>query len=229
MCLLGPCTIIPKIIIQDIWKEKLAWDDLVPTVIAKRWHNFQETLPILNSILARYAVIPMPVNVTLHGYADASETAYGAAIFIVSKYSDHRIHSNLLCAKARVAPVKRLTLPRLELCAAMILARSMAEMGRSMKVRVNEVRLRTDSTIVLGWIGIAPHLLKTFVANRVWEVQDLTRVQAWGHVRSEDNPADVISRGMSPETLKEHMLWWNGPNWLCKPQTEWPDDKIETF
>ncbi|XP_011705642.1 PREDICTED: uncharacterized protein LOC105460851 [Wasmannia auropunctata] len=103
------------------------------------------------------------------------------------------------------------------------------------KDRIKEVRLWSDSTIVLGWIKTEPRLLKTFVANRVVKIQELTEDTTWQHVISEENPADLLSRGMTVEELKICNLWWNGPSWLknhksqpaliAKPESHLPELK----
>ena len=80
----------------------------------------------------------------------------------------------------------------------------------------------TDSTIVLAWLNKHPNAWKTFVANRVSNISDTVGVDNWNHVVSNDNPADIASRGCTAEELLENPLWWNGPSWLRKSESEWP-------
>ncbi|XP_066260795.1 uncharacterized protein [Euwallacea similis] len=154
-------------------------------------------------------ILKYTVNVS-----DSSEKAYGACIYVgsVDDLGNHRVR--LLTAKSRVAPVKKLTLPRLELSAAHLLAKLMHAMKETLDIPISHVKYFTDSSIVLAWIKIEPSNLKTFVANRVAKITELSREEDWAHVPSKDNPADVISRGLSPRELLQCNLWFHGPNFL---------------
>ena len=87
----------------------------------------------------------------------------------------------------------------------------------------------TDSTIVLSWLSREPSHWSTFVSNRVSEIQGQNSI-GWNHVRSEDNPADPASRGIDPDTIQEHSLWWKGPDWLITgsfPEPFFPEEVLE--
>ncbi|GFW74690.1 acetoacetyl-CoA synthetase [Trichonephila clavipes] len=105
-------------------------------------------------------------------------------------------------------------MPRLELCAAVLLAKLMKRVETALQMKTPPVYLWSDSTIVLAWIQKEPNLLKTFVANRVATIQHLTNAEQWHHVSSEQNPADLVSRGLDPSNLYNNSLWWNGPKFL---------------
>ena len=89
-----------------------------------------------------------------------------------------------------------------------------------------KITLWSDSSIVLHWINTVPYLLKVFVANRVSEIQDASETAEWRHVRSQDNPADALSRGQLPSDFIKNRLWINGPDWLSKQESCWPDSSI---
>ena len=91
-----------------------------------------------------------------------------------------------------------------------------------MELQQHRVVLWSDSTIVLGWIKKSSHTLKTFVANRVAQIQDLTAVYEWRYIPTTHNPADTVSRGSLPMDLKNNNLWWHGPEFLIHTEENWP-------
>jgi len=161
-------------------------------------------------------------RVELHGFSEASEVAYGACIYLRSIDVQGKITTKLFCSKSRVAPIKRLSLPRLELCAAVFLADMYQASSRALKISFNKIRFWTDSMVVLAWLGSPAARWKTFVANRVSHIQETTTVEDWNHISSKENPADLVSRGADANTLSKLSLWWNGPNWLQQVETYWP-------
>ncbi|XP_018400322.1 PREDICTED: uncharacterized protein LOC108777840 [Cyphomyrmex costatus] len=156
----------------------------------------------------------------IHGFCDASEIAYGCCIYIKTVNSRGDATVNLLCAKSRVAPLKNVSLPRLELCAALLLAEVYQQVLQALTITPDWTYLWSDSTITLAWIKGEPSRWVQFVANRVTEIQQLTMQAKWSHVNSKENPADIISRGTNPTYLKTCHLWWNGPDWL--KTKDWP-------
>ena len=167
-------------------------------------------------------LIPNAVEIQLHGFCDASEKAYGACIYLRS--TDQRgIHqSALICSKSRVAPLKVATIPRLELCAANLLVKLYVITIKALPFQVHKTHFWSDSTIVLNWIDTPSYTLKTFVVNRVVEIQATTQAQNWHHVPTEDNPADLISRGQVPQDFLKNRLWTHGPQWLSQDSDTWP-------
>ena len=105
----------------------------------------------------------------------------------------------------------------------------MRSVERAMDLSIQRRYLWSDSTITLHWIKESPHKWKTYVANRVSAIQDLTDVREWRHIRSVDNPADVISRGSFPRALVTMEDWWHGPSWLVRGEAEWPTEDTTVF
>ncbi|GFY02626.1 integrase catalytic domain-containing protein [Trichonephila clavipes] len=187
----------------------------IAQVGAKEWHRFLEDFNSVRSIcIGRCIVHPQATRVELHGFADASEKCYGAVIYCRSQSPDGATTLKLVTSKSRVAPVKSVTMPRLELCAAVLLAKLMKRVETALQMKTPPVYLWSDSTIVLAWIQKEPNLLKTFVANRVATIQHLINAEQWHHVSSKQNPADLISRGLDPSSLLNNSLWWNGRQFL---------------
>ncbi|XP_035232769.1 uncharacterized protein LOC118204571 [Stegodyphus dumicola] len=139
------------------------------------------------------------IVIELHGFCDASELAYGAVVYYKSVFLYGEVVIRLVTSKSKVSPIKQVTIPRLELCAAVLLAKLMNRVICALKV--NNVFFWSDSSIVLAWLKKKPCCMKTFVANRVAMVQEITEVRQWHHVSSKQNPADLISRGADPVKL----------------------------
>ncbi|XP_072763744.1 uncharacterized protein [Anoplolepis gracilipes] len=116
------------------------------------------------------------------------------------------------------------SLPRLELCGAVLLVNLMDRVITSLKLEVQKKFYWTDSTIVLAWISSLSRKWQVFVANRVSDIHDKSSPSEWKHVKSKDNPADVISRGTSPEQLLQANIWWEGPQWLKEDKILWPKE-----
>ena len=161
-------------------------------------------------------------SVEVHGFADASERAYAAVLYLRIKDKDSW-QTILLTAKTKVAPIKQVTLPRLELCAAALLARLAIHVRTTLGFEKTPLHCWTDSTVALGWIRGHPTRWKTYVANRVAEIQITAPDALWHHIPGKDNPADCASRGLTPSELVNHKLWWWGPPWLKSESSSWPD------
>ncbi|XP_075168002.1 uncharacterized protein LOC142240188 [Haematobia irritans] len=224
---LGPTIVIAKILMQDLWSEKLGWDDEVPPPILKRWCSFAENLQKVSEVkIQRWIRYSPRAAVQIHGFSDASEKAYCAAVYLRVLDNDEKTHVNLLVAKTKVAPIKKTTIPKLELCGAELLARLIQQVVKDVDFQY-ELFLWTDSSIVLGWLQKSPQTLKTFVANRVSDILNIVNVSQWSYVKTDENPADLGSRGCAPQELSSSQLWWHGPSWLSQPRVNWP--KPRTF
>lgn len=228
--LLGPVISSYKIFMQQLWYHNLNWDDRLPSALHETWLEMYKQLPLLKDISIPRLVkgVGQLTDMQIHGFADASEKCYGACLYLRCTDSGGNVSVKLLCAKSRVSPVKQVTLPRLELCATLLLARLVNKIVPILRLDVKKVYLWTDSTVVLAWISATPTKWKTFVANRISEIQELTETCQWGHVNSTENPADILSRGTSSLILQNHSLWWNGPSWLYNDSIHWPQPLSES-
>ncbi|XP_075150744.1 uncharacterized protein LOC142224849 [Haematobia irritans] len=221
---LGPIVIIAKLIMQQLWETNTDWDEAVPPHLLEKWKSFRKNLQNLLSLKIPRWVDFSPVSrVQIHGFCDASERAYCGAVYLRVENSGN-FFSNLLVAKTRVSPIKKTTIPKLELCGAVLLTNLVKVVIESLTCEF-ELHLWTDSSIVLGWLQKSPQTLKTFVANRVSHIQTFTKVTNWKHVKTEDNPADLGTRGSLPQDLIQNSLWWTGPLWIRTPENEWPEPR----
>nr|CAI5826088.1 unnamed protein product [Callosobruchus analis] len=220
--LLGPIIINAKLIMQELWKEQVGWDEELPKNINKKWIHFKNDLAKVNEInIPRHAFFSVYIAVELHGFCDSSILAYGACIYIRCSLCSNQFYSQLLCAKSRVAPLKQVSLPRLELCGCVLLANLAKKVKESLRINFNKHYFWTDSMIALAWIDNNPTKWKTFIANRVSEIQSLTNTTDWHHVKSQENPADLLSRGTTVNALSHSDLWWFGPAWLQTNNQNW--------
>ncbi|XP_036149076.1 uncharacterized protein LOC118647744 [Monomorium pharaonis] len=226
--LLGPVILYAKKLMQDVWRSQLKWDESLPQSIYTAWTEFARQLELLNhASFDRRVLTANPQDIQIHGFCDASMNGYGACIYIRA-VKNERVIVNLLCAKSRVAPLKTITIPRLELNGAVLLVRLYREAARALNIKPAKTIFWSDSTIVLQWIRTSPHLLNTFVANRVTEIQDVKNPHEWRHVRTRDNPADALSRGQLPHEFSRNQQWFEGPEWLRRNENEWPNDVIQS-
>jgi len=156
----------------------------------------------------------------------ATERAYGACLYIRS--TNNTTSCELLCSTSKVAPLKQLTIPRLELYAATLLAKLYKKAVHALNTTINELYLWTDSSIVLTWIQGPPNTWKTFVGNRVAIIQEETASATWRHVPPQSNPADLLLREAEPTTLSTSTLWWRRPQWLAQEPFSWPTTEFNT-
>ena len=151
----------------------------------------------------------------LHAFGDASERAYGACIYLrLPLVQGYQV--SLVIARTRVAPIKKLSLPRLELMSALLCARLVTFVRSALDLDHSKITCYSDSTVSLGWIKADPLKLKTFVGNRVSEIQSLVSPSNWLHCPGRYNPADLASRGMDGNELQSCKSWWTGPEWLSQ-------------
>ncbi|XP_063607690.1 uncharacterized protein LOC134782212 [Penaeus indicus] len=156
----------------------------------------------------------------LHAFGDASEKGYGASVYLRVPLVDGTYLVSFVVARSRVAPIKRVTLPRIELLGALLCARLLDFVKSALYLdKTVTYCCWTDSKVALAWIKGNPCRWKAFVSNRVVEIQSLTSPCHWYHCSGKENPADLISRGELAEPLVNSTLWMNGPSWLSKPLT----------
>ena len=218
---ISPSILVMKILYQQLWKLSTGWDDEVPPDILQRHSLWKEQLPLLaQKRLPRcYFRDSAPITKELHCFCDASQKACGAVIYIRSTYEDDPPLVSLVTAKTKVAKLVAegkppTTIPRQELCGALLLTQILTSVKSALDIPDRDVHAWSDSSIVLAWLDGHPRDFKPYVANRVFSVLQVTSPGTWRHVPTEQNPADCASRGLMPKDLLTHKLWWEGPSWL---------------
>ncbi len=227
--LFAPAVIIARILLQDLWQLSLSWDEVVPQEHQDRWNLWLDNLPSITnfSIPRRFSDVDNPVIYqALHGFSDASSVAYGAVVYLRRVHSDNLTTVTLVVAKARVLPLKPVTIPKAELLAAHLLTKLIVKTADVLDISTSGLYAWSDSEIVLHWLAKDPLTLERFVANRVHAISTLLPHSHWRHVSTHDNPADLASRGLHAKDLILSQLWWKGPPWLKLSPQQWPSSKF---
>lgn len=221
---LAPSILLAKMTIQGLWLESLEWDEPVSDLTQNHWLNLRKLLFQCDQIkIKRWVGLSREAkDCSIHGFSDASEKAYGAVVYLRVVHADDSITTHLLAAKSKISPLQKVSLPRLELCGALVLSRLIPKVVNAMELTNVPIHTYTDSTIVLHWLHDHPIKWQTFVANRVAEIQENLSTTRWRHVISQLNPADCVSRGLFIDELRESKLWWHGPEFLQWPEENWP-------
>ncbi|XP_029176361.1 uncharacterized protein LOC114944557 [Nylanderia fulva] len=187
------------------------------------WLKYITRLPELNLLqIPRWTGIRTPME--LHAFSDASEKTYAAAIYLRGLGPHGDIEVSLLLAKTKITPIKPVSIPRLELCGALLAARLLCRLTKHLKLESCPLYAWTDARVVLAWLRAHPSRWTPFVANRVAAIQELMPGNHWHYVATSENPADLATRGISPSELRDRRLWWSGPPWLGSPSSDWPSE-----
>ncbi|XP_031625624.1 uncharacterized protein LOC116342255 [Contarinia nasturtii] len=194
---------------KHTWKlQAIPWDEPLPEGIAKKWTAFYAKLHALAEFrIPRWLSIKGDTLREIHGFCDACIIAYGAVIYVRTINADGQIKCILLTSKSKIAPIKPVSIPRLELQGAVMLSRMLNHTLKICDFKDVPLYAWTDSTIVLYWLRQSPEI--------------------WAHVVSQDNPADLISRGIKADEIIKSKFWKQGPEWLLKAKEEWPTPKLK--
>lgn len=225
---IAPSIVQAKIFIQKLWLAGMEWDEELPSPLLEEWLCYREELThLIRFRLPRWTHHRSNAVVAeLHGFSDASNAAFAAVVYLRVVDAEGMIHVSLVTGKTRVAPIKQVSIPRLELCGAVLLGKLLVEVSDVLGVSKSNIHAWTDSEVVLAWLSSHPSRWKTFIGNRCSEILSVTDRSQWAHVKSEQNPADCASRGMSPCELNNFNLWVSGPTWLKKDVIDYTNTKL---
>jgi hypothetical protein len=225
----APVTSDGKLLLQKLWIKHYDWDDKLNDEDEQKWRNVVDNINKISDFRINRCVTfydQFSVTNTLVCFCDASANAYAVCIYLVQS-GENKCNSELVFAKTRLAPTTKVTIPRLELLAVLIGCRCIEFVQKELELPIAKVFLFSDSQCVLKWIN-TERPLSVFVGNRVKEIKKHKNVH-FLYVPTEENPADVASRGCSAESLKENRKWWKGPIWLIKNECDWPVKSIGTL
>ncbi len=222
----APIILPGKLILQSLCHQKFGWDNPLDDRALQDMSSWIGVLETMKSIEIQRCLIfrkESSADLELHVFSDASEAAFGAVAYLRYTTGD-TIHCRFLMGKSRVAPLKFVTVPRLELTAALVAANLSSHILKELDLPVRRVILWTDSAIVLRYLTNCSSRYVTFVANRVRRILELTDASQWRHVPTSSNPADIASRKLTPRSVQKMSLWFNGPDFLRNDEASWPNN-----
>ena len=225
----APFLITAKIGLQRLWRANYQWDDDISADDKEFWQQWFAQLKELKNVKFNRCLTPTgaqgcPVLVIS---CDASEKAYGAVAHIRWLLDTGRFETRFAMAKSKVAPLRSLGIPKLEINSCVLGARLNHTLGAETRLDFEKTVLCTDSKIALAWIQSESRTFKPFVSVRVGEIQMKSNTSDWRHLPSEDNVADDVSRGLRLEQLGGR--WTHGADFLRRPEGDWPQDQSDTL
>ncbi|XP_041845165.1 uncharacterized protein LOC121642470 [Melanotaenia boesemani] len=217
----APFVLSGKSILQELCRRGIGWDDALPESLSPQWEIWKSGLPTLKEIKIPRCYHPPNfgniVRVELHHFSDASNRGYGACSYLKYKNERGEVHCCLVMAKARVAPTKLMSIPRLELSAAVTAAKLSVMLKAELEMRIDGEFFWTDSQVVLAYISNEARRFHVFVANRVQLIRETTDPAQWHYVDTAQNPADHASRGLQATDISSSS-WLSGPSFLWESE-----------
>ncbi|XP_028404802.1 uncharacterized protein LOC114527367 [Dendronephthya gigantea] len=223
----SPFVLPAKQVLQRLCQAKYGWDEVLPEDEIELWRNWQESITQLKTMtIPRCIRQDMSANLCraeVHNFADASRDGYGAASYLRQVDEEGKVIVSLIVAKSRVTPSKPVTIPRLELTAAVLAVKLNRQVEEELEIPISRVVFWTDSTVVLQYINNESKRFQTFVANRLAVIHDMSTPSMWRYVDTKSNPADYASRGLKADEQRKIHVWLNGPNFLREEEDKWPE------
>ena len=224
--MLSPAILPAKQLLQQLCKSGYGWDEVLSIDVTKQWTKWVQDIPKLSQFKVSRCIKPdnfgKPVSFQLHHFSDASESGYGSVSYLCMVNKSGKRHVAFMVGKARVAPLKQMTIPRLELTAAMLSVKVDKMLKAELLFPMEASMFWTDSQSVLKYIANETTRFQTFVANRISMIRDNTKVDQWHYIDSKQNPADEASRGQTVLKFCENQRWLQGPALLWGSKSMWP-------
>ena len=227
----GPFVLHGKQLLQHLCRVDYDWDEEITEEDLTAWQSWQQSLPELsNMTIPRCFKLNLSEelhSVQLHSFSDASRLSYGAVLYLRIVDVDGQLKVSFVVGKARVTPIKQITIPRLELTAAVLATKLSRQVGEELEIQIDDFIFWTDSMIVLQYINNESTRFQTFVANRLAVIHSLSKPSQWRYVDTNCNPADSASRGLKPTEVKRIDQWFNGPEFLRGEEDIWPKFPVD--
>ena len=218
----GPFLLKGRKILQAITSLKDGWDSKVPDDLADAWVAWRAHLPRLQDISVPRCYKPLNFDSvsqsSLHTFSDASEIGYGVASYLRQVDVSGLVNVSLVLGKSRVTPMKPVTIPRLELTAAVVAVKAGAMIKEELMIPYLQEWYWTDSKISLGYIMNDTRRFRVFVANRAQKIRAYSGKHQWNYVATNENPADLASRGLTVDDDRGVSHWLKGPAFLRKSE-----------
>ncbi len=217
----APFILQGKCILQELCRRGIGWDDQLPNELCSRWEDWKSGLQKLKEVAIPRCYHPNAfdeiIRMELHHFSDASNAGYGSCSYLRFKSDKSKVHCSLVMAKARVAPTKITSIPRLELAAAVLSAKMSVMLKTELEMKIDQEFFWTDSQVVLAYINNEARRFHVFVANRVQLIRDITDQSQWYYVNTTENPADHASRGLHASDIPS-SIWLSGPKFLWEQE-----------
>ena len=226
--LIQPFILPAKQLLQEACKRSLRWDDDLSNLpgLGMHWKKWLQALSQREKVSIKRSLTSPEREVAgfeLHTFSDASISGYSVSVYVRVRYVDGVVKCCFLLGKAVVAPIKFVSVPRLELTAAVLAAKVTNFVINELDTKFFKVFLWTDSTVVLRYMNCTSVRFTTFIANRLEILHSLTDCEQWHYVPSKQNPADIASRGVWPDKIDTCDMWFYGPAFLCNDVSDWPN------
>ncbi|XP_055622773.1 uncharacterized protein LOC129766279 [Toxorhynchites rutilus septentrionalis] len=221
-----------KVLLQEIWRSGISWDQEIPENINEKWERWLKVLPSVRDVriprcYRLLTSIGLKTDVQIHTFVDASEDGYAAVVYLRFQRGSV-VECAIVVAKSRVAPLKFVSIPRLELQAAVVGARLANTVTSSLSFKVNKKFFWTDSRDVLCWIRSDHRRYSQFVAFRVSDILETSEIPDWKWVGTKDNVADEATKWQRLPDLRSESRWFKGPEFLWQKDDNWPVEPFTT-
>ena len=223
--LVAPFILGGKQILQELCRDGVGWEDEVLGKLRSEWEKWRAELPALEKLTVARCQRPQDFDevkdVELHHFSDAYQNGYGQCSYIRLVDEKNRVHCCLAMGKSCVTPLKAVTIPRLELTAAVVSSKISCMLRKELDYAQMKEVFWTDSKTVSGYINNDARRFHMFAGNCVQEIRKQTSPNQWHYVGTKSNPADIASRGTGAQKLVDNTLWWNGANFLWSSPENW--------
>ena len=226
----APYVMKAKLLLQELCRKRVEWDDIIGEKEREQWQRWLEDLSRLEEIRIERCFKPKGFgevkDTQLHLFIDGSRVGYGSVVYIRTVDVNDSIHCSFIVGRARVAPIREMTILRLELTAAVISVKLNRMIQEKMDIAVDSITYWTDSSSVLKCINNESKRFHTFESSRLTVIRNGSSVCQWRYVNSEDNPADDASKGLKLDAMVKNSRWLKGPEFLWKSESSWPTNIV---